>query len=371
MPTTQGYWTEGKIVNGTNVGGGTFVPGVAPAPAPTPTPTPPPTITAPRTPGLLENAQAEAAAAAASRASAQSQADAYAASQRQARIDAINTTFAPRIEREKVEGDARLSRVAALNLKSGVVGSGVDTTKLVEQKGLNDKALRSIEDAKATAINEAFGWADEIARQRAEDIYKTNTEGANANVDRYKAQADSAMEALKVFGANDVTAEKLKIADPNTYNTLRDVSGMSDDQIDAYLKVNAPKGTYQWDQAQISGDMMYVPKVVNGQVTLDKVPLGFTIPKEKKVVGTPKVGDGVLIVYSDGTHQSVGNITPSGNDWGSLSSSDKADAENWLRQQSDFTQEDIDRLHTDRTFQAIVLKKVQEEKAAIGNPFGN
>jgi LysM repeat protein len=33
MPTTapQGYWTEGKIVNGTNVGGGTFVQGTPPA----------------------------------------------------------------------------------------------------------------------------------------------------------------------------------------------------------------------------------------------------------------------------------------------------------------------------------------------------
>lgn len=32
MPTTQGYWTEGKVVNGLNVGGGQFVQGTPPAP---------------------------------------------------------------------------------------------------------------------------------------------------------------------------------------------------------------------------------------------------------------------------------------------------------------------------------------------------
>lgn len=286
----------------------------APTATPTPTPTATPTITTvpPRTPGLLQSAQDTAAAAAASRASAQSQADSYAATMRQQRIDAINTTFAPRIQREEVAGDARMSRVAALNLKSGVVGSGVDTTKLGEQKGLNEKAVRALEDEKATAINEAFGWADQLARQRAEDIYKTTTEGANANVNRYKEQTATAMEALKVFGSQNITAESLKVADPNTYNTLRDVSGMSDAQIDAYLKVNAPEGTYQWSAAEINGSTMYVPKIVNGKLTMDKLDLGYTPKKEKKVSSTVKTDNGVLIIYADGTYDTVGGGSNSG-----------------------------------------------------------
>ena len=95
-------------------------------------PAPVTTVVPPRTPGLLETAQNEAALAASSRATAQREADRYAAGQRNARIDAINRTFAPRISRENEEGQARLSRVAALNVRSGVVGSGVDTTRTGE-----------------------------------------------------------------------------------------------------------------------------------------------------------------------------------------------------------------------------------------------
>lgn len=375
MPTTQGYWTEGKVVDGTNRGGGTFVPYTATNPAPTTTTptstsvaTPTPAITPTRTPGLLETAQNDAAAATASRASARAQADSYAAQQRQARIDAINQTFAPRIAQQNVENQKNLSRVAALNVKSGVVGSGVDATKLNDQTTLGNKATQALEDQKATAINEAFGWADELARQRAENIYNDTKDTANANVEKYKAQQETAMNALKVFGAQDVTAEKLKTADPNTYATLRDVSGMSDAQIDAYLKVNAPEGTYNWSAATVNGSQMIVPGIDprTKLPTITKIELGFT--PQKKVQGVVKTDSGVLMYYDDGTHKVIGD-GPKKDDWGSLSNADKTDAENWLRQQSDFTQADIDKLHNDRTFQALVLKQVAAEKAAVSNPF--
>ena len=268
-------------------------------------PAPVTTVVPPRTPGLLETAQNEAALAASSRATAQREADRYAAGQRNARIDAINRTFAPRISRENEEGQARLSRVAALNVRSGVVGSGVDTTRTGEQKGQNEKAVQALEDQKAIAINEAFGWADELARQRAEDTFSAAKEGAEANVKRYQEQITTAKEALKVFGAQDVTAEKLKVADPKTYATLRDVSGMSDAQMDAYLKANAPEGTYKWDAAQISGSTMYVPKIVNGKVTMEKVDLGFTPGKEYKT--SVKTDDGVMVIYGDGTYDLIGS----------------------------------------------------------------
>lgn len=266
-----------------------------------------------RTPSLLEQAQNQAADAAASRASAQREADSYAAKQRQLRIDAINTAYAPRIQREQVEGDSRLSRVAALNVRSGTIGSGVDTTKFGEQKTLNQKALQSIEDEKATAINEAFGYADQLARQRAEDTYNANKESADANLKKYQDRTATAFEALKVFGANDVTADKLKTADPKTYETLRDVSGMSDAQIDAYLKVNAPEGTYQWNAAEINGSTMYVPKVVNGKLVMDKLDLGYTpAAKGKEYKTAVKTDDGVLVIYGDGTYDLIGGKGGSG-----------------------------------------------------------
>ena len=280
-----------------------------------PTPVAAPVVTTPtasavattpaRTPSLLEIAEKDAADAAASRASARQQADLYAAQQRQSRIDAINTTFAPRISRAKEEGDQRLSRVAALNFKTGTLGSGVDATRSGEQRDLNEKEVRAIEDQKAMAISEAFGWADKLATERASEIYNDSKDAAAANVDRYKSQADTAMKALDTFGAQNVTGEQLKIADPRTYETLRDVSGMSDAEIDAYLKTKAPAGTYQWSAAQVNGSTMYVPKMVNGVVTMEKVDLGYTPKPGYKT--TEKLSNGqVVMIFDDGSYKTIG-----------------------------------------------------------------
>ena len=80
---------------------------------------------------------------------------------------------------------------------------------------------------------------------------------------------------------------------------------MSDAQMDAYLKANAPEGTYKWDAAQISGSTMYVPKIVNGKVTMEKVDLGFTPGKEYKT--SVKTDDGVMVIYGDGTYDLIGS----------------------------------------------------------------
>jgi hypothetical protein len=267
--------------------------------------TEPAPVTAPaRTPGLLQSAQEEAASLASARASARREADRYAASMREARISAINQAFAPRIQREKDEGEARLSRVAALNFRTGTIGSGVDTTRTGEQKGQNEKALQAIEAEKAAAIDEVFGWADQLAKDRAAEIYQGKKEDAEANVTLYKERADQAMNALEVLGAQGVDAKSLQEVDPKVYETLRDVSGMSDAQIDAYLKAKAPEGVYQWSAAQVAGSKMLVPKVVNGKVTMESLELGYTPGKEYKTA--VKTDEGVLVIYSDGTYDVIG-----------------------------------------------------------------
>lgn len=273
----------------------------------TTTPTVTTTTPAPkRTPGLLDTAKEEQARIANDTKTAQRQADSYAAQMRQARIDAINTSFAPRIQREKVEGEGRMSRVAALNFKSGVVGSGVDTTRTGEQKGMNDKALQAIEDEKAIAINEAFGWADKLGKERAALLTEQAQTGAEANVKYAQDKVDTAMNALNTFAKSGkiTSASDLKDVDPNTYDTLREVSGMSDAEVDAYLKVNTPEGTYQWNAAQVNGSTMYVPKIVNGKVTMDKVDLGFVPNKEVK--STVQTDSGVYVIYEDGTTSLIG-----------------------------------------------------------------
>lgn len=175
----------------------------------------------------------------------QAEADLYASQRRQARIDAINTAFAPRVDRQNTDNAAALSRVDALNFNRGIVGSGADTTKIGEQKNLNDKALRALEDEKAIMINDAFTEADKLATDRAALLSSQSKNAAQANVDLYTQQAEKATSILQSFGKTGkvFSVADIKNADPNAYNTLRDVLGYSDAQMMQIIDAAKPVPT--------------------------------------------------------------------------------------------------------------------------------
>ena len=191
--------------------------------------------------GALATAQNDARITEDTYKKAQQDADMYAATQRQSRIDAINTAFGPRIAREQQAGQERLQRVSAINFNAGLVGSPASTTKTGEQTKLNDEALRAIEDEKAMLISDAFAQADQLAVQRAQSAVEQKKSIAESNVSYYQGQADKAISALQSFGKSSTDLATIKTADPNTYATLRDVSGLSDLQMQAILNQNAPE----------------------------------------------------------------------------------------------------------------------------------
>jgi hypothetical protein len=238
-----------------------------------------------------------------SRATYAAQAESYAASQRQARIDAINTTFAPRVANQQQVNEDSMARVRALNFNKGIVGSGADTTAIGDQTKLNDKALQAITDEKATAIQNAFTWADDLKVKKADELYSTAKGAAGANVDYQKGLADKATAALQIFGKGGYTADDIKRVDPAAYAALRDSSGMSDSAINLYLKTQAPEGTYNWTGAQYNGNKMLVPVVRNGKASVESIDLPFT--PQKKIKDTVKTDTGVYIIYEDGTHTNI------------------------------------------------------------------
>ncbi len=238
-----------------------------------------------------------------SRASYSAAAETYAASQRQARIDAINTTFAPRIANQQKEGEDAMARVRAINFNRGTVGSGIDSTLIGDQNKLNDKALKGIEDEKAIAVQNAFTWADDLKVKKAEELYSTAKGAATANVDYQKGLADKATAALQIFGKGGYTADDIKRVDPAAYAALRDAVGMNDAAINLYLKTQAPEGTYNWSAAQTIGNKMMVPVVRNGKASVETVDLPFT--PTKKIKDTVKTDTGVYIIYEDGTHTNI------------------------------------------------------------------
>lgn len=270
---------SGKVVGTAPIGStGQYTEGIAPNPSYVAPTNPPPTVSTPtvdRTAGIgkLGTSQEELAKTSSEETAKKARQDAelYASQQRQARIDAINTTFAPRIARQEEEGKAQLSRVDALNFKRGVTGSGIDTTKTGEQKGLNEKAMQALEDEKSLLVNDAFQQADKLATERAALLTEQAKGAAQANVDLYKAQSEKAISTIKAFGAAGVSLQEIEKADPDTIKTLREVSGLSDAEISNLLMTSAPVGTYQWDQAYKTGNKYVVPKLMNGKITLETI----------------------------------------------------------------------------------------------------
>lgn len=351
-----------------------------PAAATLPVPTSGTTI---RTPDAYQQSLDDAAATAASRESLLRQNQAYAATQRQARIDAINQTFAPRVKREEDAGAARLARVDALNFKSGIVGSGVDTTKTGEQKGLSEAAMKALEQEKALMINDAFNASEKLARDLTDDAYTAATKSAEANVAASKNRLDSALNILKTFGSSGKinSSADLQKTDPASYNTLKTASSMTDAEIDTYLKVNAPKGTYEWSQAQVKGSTMYVPTMKNGKPGVEAIDLGFT--PDKVIKTTVETDQGVEIIFTDGTYKTIGapktttgfTLNPgetrydakgnpivtaptSSTSIGKLTPADEAKGVNYLLQNGG-TAADLDKFKTDRAYQAWVMGKLE------------
>lgn len=259
--------------------------------------------------GTLASAQSAAALQPTDYADIQRQADEYAANQRDARIDAINTTFAPRLDAEQKAGDARIARVNALNFNAGIVGSGVDTTKTGDQKDLNDKALQAIQDQKALDINSAFEAADKLATDRAALMTTQRQNSADANVKLYQDQADQATAVLKQFGAAGKTLDQIEAADPNTIKTLREVSGLSDFQIQAMLDSASPSPT-NVDTKIENGYLVasyYDPLTKKFTSYSEKLNIPATTdPKDVEIV-TGK--DGAIFAYNKRTNQIVNNIS--------------------------------------------------------------
>lgn len=244
MATNQtGYWEEGRIINTPNgplnVGGGRYMtsPPIVPPVSNSALDTP---VDRSLATTAIQKALDRQAEIADSYAAEKQKANQYATEQRQARINAINEVFAPRIQREEEAGKARLSRVAALNFRRGVVGSGIDTTAIAEQQKFNEEQIRNLEGQKAGLINDAFNQAESLSRQIASDAYNYNLKSAEAKLNAEKNKYDMAASSIQNFGKAGITLENLKTKEPSIYSDLVKTTGLSDLQLASMLNSASP-----------------------------------------------------------------------------------------------------------------------------------
>lgn len=188
---------------------------------------------------LAEKARLDATSSE-SKAEIQRQAEQNAARVRQAQIDAINSLYAPRYAEMEAGATARDARSRALALRTGQMGSGEQPYQVAEGKKMSAEERAALDNEKQAKIELAFGNYDQMKVAEAERLTKEATASAEEKVKYYQDLTDKALTTVKSFGAAGVTLDDLKTKDPDTYQSLKDIGGMSDFEISSALAEGNP-----------------------------------------------------------------------------------------------------------------------------------
>lgn len=255
-------------------------PAVAPVtPVVPPTPSP---YTTDRTEGslALEKRKQSEILSQDSQANIQRQAEETAARARQAQIDAINALYAPREKLQTEQASARDARSRALALRTGQLGSGETPYQVAESGKLNAEEKNALANEKQAKIQLAFGTFDEMKAKEAERLTTQATANAEAKVKYNQDLYDLSLKSIQNLGSGGITLEELKTKAPDEYNTLKNVGGLSDFEINQKLQessqVKYTKTEYNKD---LGGLISYGTDPKTGQpvVYTKKIDLG---PKE-------------------------------------------------------------------------------------------
>jgi hypothetical protein len=203
---------------------------------------------------------------------------------RQDRINAINEIYTPRYaQQEKEAADTALrnqSRVSALTSSAGLTGSPYATSALEEQRGLDTKSSKAerdlLDSQKMSEINDAFATVDKLAIDRAKLLKEEAKLNVDAKVAFYQQQETDAKSAITRFGANGATLEDLKTSDIKTYNTLKEVSGLSDFEITNLLTSADQNNKILKTEVTSDGTVVNVVQKANGKIDVQRFPTNIT-----------------------------------------------------------------------------------------------
>lgn len=267
--TTKGYWTEGKIVNGTNVGGGVFVPGDPPAAATsTPTSANPlfdpslytPTKTADQI--ALDNANIERTNAYGMSLDPSESDRASALSKFQGQIDALNQVYAEEKRAAALAGRNRLGQNTAIQARRGLLGSDFGSAATDAVNTANEEVQKSIDAKHNLAISAIYGSIDAAAVAAANARVSAAQKGADAKIAEIKGRQEAASNAVnsavKAYFAsgNDGTkltdqnikdwAAKLGVSTDVVVNAVKDAKTAADKE----AKANNPDVTLSQGQSK-------------------------------------------------------------------------------------------------------------------------
>jgi hypothetical protein len=218
----------------------------------------------------------------------------------QAQIDATNNYYADLVSQENNAGNARLDKVRAINVNSGLGGSNFATSADLTQRDKNSGAVKAIQNEQNLKIQEVNGKIDEIATKeiaakKAEaignaDAYtkyladaKTEANGqlaqlAGANVDLSTLDANRKAYLFKSAGLDNALGELV-------YNSMKPKAAQIDYKAEKaadgkILLYGVNPTTGELKQQRINFDVPpgYEPAYVDGQLYYKNAATGDLIP---------------------------------------------------------------------------------------------
>jgi len=183
----------------------------------------------------------------------------------QPQIDAINTIYAKRYEEERAKALQREGQNRAMLSRAGLLGTPQATTRTTETEDINTKQRELTDAEKALKIQEVYGKMNEDAKKRVEEERANALGMADKAMAIRKERMTEATNRLKSLGQAGFDLKQLK-SNAEVYKNLQEGTGMSDLELDAYLRTN------QGDNIVKSG----VQDLGNG------VLIGYTLDKNGK-----------------------------------------------------------------------------------------
>ena len=245
------------------------------------------------------------------------QADAYAQLSSQAgdEISRIESYYNSILNEETRNGVGRESASNAMALASHMAGSGTAMAALDTEKGVTKANKEATTGLLANAIAGVYSNIRQnsitLAAQGQAELASANAMGKEMT-DKVKKDA---MDGLDVFAGGGISAEKIKEQDPQLYEDLKTQSGMSDYQMDTYLKNKMPTQyqpvTKDIYMAGPDGKTTILKRITVDPITKKSTEQDFTINAPLAEVNPDsliKGADGSLWqMQNDGTAK---NITP-------------------------------------------------------------
>lgn len=208
----------------------------------------------------------------------------------QNQIDTINDLYATIIAEDERQGRIALGRTRASAARGGLLGGDFGNAQLQNTEIATDNIIAARKAEQAAAIAEIYRKADERADARISSETGTAIQNRSNYIAFLKSNRDEARNDVVVLAKSGVSLEELE---EKRYKQLLEQTGYSEDQLSAQFALNKPSDEVL-DEFVEGNQYVIVSRGVDGTAKVDRIDLGFEVPKE---YNTTKLENGQIAFF--------------------------------------------------------------------------